>query len=719
MYEYSKESYQAYPEGSDAAPADESIRRDLCARPVPVLLGVCIVLLGCGVGSPSDGPRQVGATEQGGTPVDATEGSPPIRAEELDELTRAFADRYVGLLYSTCDALKKDNPDPVQRREAQALMVDCATNIYDIASNADAFTRMLDLVVVTTLVSQVWIDDDRVAEVFPGREELLIRALHHGRVEAWALAAQVLRPDQIDLLDYLLWDWRRHNPGMDRASFVRFSNFAIGRGKSANSEVLAAGGFFANVGQQGQAMDEARLLTERMFYMLKREPTLLRWQVDTIKEDLFIALDDRMKTADATVANVRAVISEANDLATTLGPTSQSINEMLKTADGLIARYDSMDSNLSRPFDIREYTEAIKELTLAAGKMNDMLKSSSELLGSSEWDRRIQQVSQSADERIKWRPSRANRWCTTPSAGSMWRSASCSYCSSSAWRRCSWSFGGSGSSRKTPVLRAERRSHDTAARDDGHGLRLCRHDRLFCTAIERTTQSEGSGCPEGRHFCPCLPGDDANSVAEVLPPYEPVVGLAGKIISIGDSTTTNLVARGAAEFRKMYPAVTLQVTASPISIGPAALLEGRADIVPMSRPLASEEVQAFVAKYGYPPTEIKVAADALAIYVEKGNPVPGLTLGQLDGIFSQTQRQGVRPIETWGQAGLTTEWADRRITLYGYGPEDGAHLIFQQTGAQWRRITAVSAGRGGRLVDRARRCRRSRSDRICQRILRV
>jgi phosphate transport system substrate-binding protein len=174
---------------------------------------------------------------------------------------------------------------------------------------------------------------------------------------------------------------------------------------------------------------------------------------------------------------------------------------------------------------------------------------------------------------------------------------------------------------------------------------------------------------------------DANGtriLSDALPPYEPVVGLTGKITSIGESTTTNLVARVAVEFRRMYQDVTLQVTASPISIGPAALLEGRADIVPMSRPLTPEEVQSFTKKYGYPPTEIKVAADALAIYVEKGNPVPGLTLGQLDGIFSRTQRRGGSSIETWGQAGLTAEWADRRITLYGYGPDDGAHQIFQQ-----------------------------------------
>jgi hypothetical protein len=292
-------------------------------------------------------------------------------------------------------------------------MVDCATNIYDIASNADAFTRMLDLVVVTTLVSQVWIDDDRVAEVFAGREELLIRALHHGRVEAWALAAQVLRPEQLDLMDYLLWDWRRHNPGMDRASFVRFSNFAIGRGKSANSEVLAAGGFYANVGRQGQAVDEARLLTERMFYMLKREPTLLRWQVDALKEDIFDALDDRIKQADATVANVRAVVSEANGLVTSIGPTSKSLNETLKTADTLFARFDTWNrwaiARGARLFDIREYTEGVKELAVAVGKMNDMLKSSNELLGSSEWDRRIQQVSQSADERMRMAAEQSQR----------------------------------------------------------------------------------------------------------------------------------------------------------------------------------------------------------------------------------------------------------------------------------------------------------------------
>jgi hypothetical protein len=284
---------------------------------------------------------------------------------------------------------------------------------------------MLDLVVVTTLVSQVWIDDDRTWEVFGDREDPLVRALHHGRVEVWALAAQVLRPEQLDLMDYILWDWRRHNPDMVRVSFVRFSNFAIGRGKSANAEVLAAGGLYANVGRAGQAVAEARLLTERMFYMLKRMPTLLRWQVEAIKDDTlatpevgngltdFHQLTEQVEQLPKNVAAERqailAALTEANGVVTSLGQTSNSLNEMLKTADGLIARYDSVDRKSSRPFDIREYTEAVKELAVAVGKMNDMLKSSNELLGSSEWDLRIQQVSQSADERIKMAAEQSQR----------------------------------------------------------------------------------------------------------------------------------------------------------------------------------------------------------------------------------------------------------------------------------------------------------------------
>jgi hypothetical protein len=429
---------------------------------LPVLLALGLAaFVGGGCAGTAGGPPRGGP----GTPAGSVTGR-PIAPAELDELTRAFADRYVGLLSSACDALKKNNPDAVQRREAQELMLNCAVNVYDIASNADAPTRVLDLVVVTTLVSQVWIDDDRAGEVFADRGEVLVRALHHGREEAWALAAQVLRPDQLDLLDYTIWDWRRHNPDMVKVSFVRFSNFAVGRGKSADADVLSAGGLFSNVGQAGQAVDEARLLTERMFYLFKRAPTLVRWETEAAKEGvlatpgvstyltdidrltdqaeqlprhvaaerqaLLAALDDRKQGVDATVANMRAALAEAKGVAASVGQTSGSLNEMLKTADALVGRFDGPAAapgaaaivltarpsevaaytdagadggpppvRASRPFDISEYTEGVRDLSAAATTLNDALKSSDKLLGSPEWDRRIEQVNRSADGRIK------------------------------------------------------------------------------------------------------------------------------------------------------------------------------------------------------------------------------------------------------------------------------------------------------------------------------
>jgi hypothetical protein len=127
---------------------------------LPALLAAWLMTFICGGcalptgGAAKDTPRQVGPANKGspkGGPASGgpASGGPTIRSAELDELTRAFADRYVGLLSSACDALNKDNPDLVQRREAQELLVNGATNVYDIASNADAFTRVLDLIVVT------------------------------------------------------------------------------------------------------------------------------------------------------------------------------------------------------------------------------------------------------------------------------------------------------------------------------------------------------------------------------------------------------------------------------------------------------------------------------------------------------------------------------------------------------------------------------------------
>lgn len=395
-------------------------------------LGMCIVVLvlgGC-------------ATQQRSAPerhLDGAEAGERVTRAELNELTRAFADRYVGLLYSVCDALKNDNSDPAQRLAAQTLLVDNANNAYDIASNADAFTRVLDLAVVTTLVSQEWGNDGRAVAVFGKQGQMLANALSQARAESRLLAARVLTDDQLEILDSLLRDWRQENPKVVRASFIRFSDFATGRGKSAADQVLEARGLFAEIGEAGQSIDEARLLAERMFYRFKRESTLLRWQVAAMKGDLvatpeittafadvhsisdqieqlpaniaaerqaiLTGIDDRLQRADTTIAKMQAAIDEASTLVASLESAGESINEMLKTADTLYARYVAADQSKTgndegRPFDIREYEQTAKEVTLAADRIEELLATTEHLLGSPELTDGMQDMNDSIDNRI-------------------------------------------------------------------------------------------------------------------------------------------------------------------------------------------------------------------------------------------------------------------------------------------------------------------------------
>lgn len=392
----------------------------------------CLVACGCwfsSAGPPKEPVREI-------VPAD---GGRLVTSTELDELTRAFADRYAGLLYSACEELTKDNPDLEQRREAQRLLVDCSSNIYDIASNADSFTRLLDLLVVTNLTSQVWVDDGRAATVFRDRAQPLVDAMQHARKETEALAARVLTAEQLAVMQSLLADWRSDNPEMIRASFVRFSNFAVGRGRSAVSEVLATRGFFAGVEQAGRAVDEVRLLGERAFYMLKRQPTLLRWQIAAARDELLAtpavtsavadlhrladevaqlptriaaereavlaAVDSRIAEVDAAVARVGTTAGELRSLVESLEPALRALDRLLVTSDAVLARYDAfcrfaVDNHLP-PFDVREYTEAAQQVATASRDLNALVQATDALLGSPQWRARVEDLSRSADGRIE------------------------------------------------------------------------------------------------------------------------------------------------------------------------------------------------------------------------------------------------------------------------------------------------------------------------------
>lgn len=178
-----------------------------------------------------------------------------------------------------------------------------------------------------------------------------------------------------------------------------------------------------------------------------------------------------------------------------------------------------------------------------------------------------------------------------------------------------------------------------------------------------------------------LPVAAADKVDAGLPDYSKASGVSGNIISVGSDTLANLMTLWAEEFKGIYPNATVQIQAAGSSTAPPALTEGTSNFGPMSRKMKDGEIAAFEAKFGYKPTEIGVAIDALAVFVNKDNPIAdaGLTISQVDAVFSATRKCGyAEDVTTWGQLGLTGAWAARPIQLYGRNSVSGTYGYFKE-----------------------------------------
>lgn len=171
---------------------------------------------------------------------------------------------------------------------------------------------------------------------------------------------------------------------------------------------------------------------------------------------------------------------------------------------------------------------------------------------------------------------------------------------------------------------------------------------------------------------------EALRVPSGVPSYKPTSGISGSLSSIGSDTMNNLMTLWQEAFKKHYPAVTIQVEGKGSSTAPPALIAGAAQLGPMSRPMKQTEIDEFEKKFGYKPTMIRTSLDALAVYVNKDNPLESLTLTQVDAIFSKTRKGGhPEDITSWEHVGLKGDWA-RPISLYGRNSASGTYGYFKE-----------------------------------------
>jgi phosphate transport system substrate-binding protein len=162
--------------------------------------------------------------------------------------------------------------------------------------------------------------------------------------------------------------------------------------------------------------------------------------------------------------------------------------------------------------------------------------------------------------------------------------------------------------------------------------------------------------------------------------YERASGVSGNFSSVGSDTLANLMTLWAEEFKRAYPNVNIQIQAAGSSTAPPALTEGTSNMGPMSREMKDNEIEAFENKYGYKPTAVPVAIDSLAVFVHRDNPIKGLTMAEVDAVFSVTLKCGHQEsIDVWGQFGMEGDWERRDLQLFGRNSVSGTYGYFKET----------------------------------------
>lgn len=369
----------------------------------------------------------------------AGEGPGKVTAAELDKAAYAFADRYTTQIVAATDAIGRGNPSPEARRLAHQVKLVSVSGIYDIVTNAEPFAKLMDLLMVVTLQSYRWIDEDQAERTFGERSAPLIQAIRALRVDIWNVAGRVLRPEQMQQLDALILDWRKRNPHVDILSYLRFDEVAGQRGPNALDEIKATG-FFAEIAGATKVADDARLLAERAFYQAKRMPFLMTWQMEALMNDMLgkpelsqslnaadsiarsadrtslavqklpeqiarereavvTALEDRNGRLAKLLGEVRSTTGAADQLAArahkvaesgerltlNLRDTATGVTTTAQALDQLLSKHSSPPRPDAKPFEIEPYVKVSADLNRSIAGLNTLLGATDNLVDKRPW----------------------------------------------------------------------------------------------------------------------------------------------------------------------------------------------------------------------------------------------------------------------------------------------------------------------------------------------
>ena len=255
---------------------------------------------------------------------DAVKSDARITLVELDQFCMGFGERYLILIGNACNNVEKTVKEPDLQTKAHSFKLQAASSVYDIATGANPFAKLMDLILLAELQDLVWGREGLAVKVYgPEAGAYLVAALKEGREEAWKLGDRILKPDQRATLESMIGEWRQAHPSAESVAFVRFDDFAQYRGKTALDGVPLGSGLLAPVTEATRQLAETRLLAERAMYLAKRMPLLIRWHAESLLNTTLTRpeITDLRKTASkiavvaeempAKIANERVTVLQA------------------------------------------------------------------------------------------------------------------------------------------------------------------------------------------------------------------------------------------------------------------------------------------------------------------------------------------------------------------------------------------------------------------------
>jgi hypothetical protein len=372
-----------------------------------------------------------------------------LTLSELEQINRAIADRAVTLMDTAADATLKDNPDPNQRREVLRIRAYMSESAYNIVTRLDPLSQLADLVVLSSLTRRVWVDEHHMKQQFGERGAAFESAICKLDDEVLNTAKQALRPEQLEAIKRWIGEFRAAYPEVTMTAFVSFEAIARMRGGLASGAGKSDGDLMKEIQIARNSIDESVLLGERGFWYLKRWPRIVSWHAERLvgnlgarpdlvtalqdftrlsesgervshtvaafpdvvqreREAILSQLDTRAENINSTIRLFNDAVEQLKDLVGKLRDTgtvgrnvlqesqeaSRSFKDLVLSLDGMMARLERLSNAPSEgpPFDIKDYSRALEDMTHAACEMTEFVNSTGNLLDSQAWSVRLAEI---------------------------------------------------------------------------------------------------------------------------------------------------------------------------------------------------------------------------------------------------------------------------------------------------------------------------------------